>query len=737
MECELLPPDPTSLAARFGEPLLPSAATVSFTDEVCGPAYEPVVCPVAAPAPAPASVISTEGFVPARARIATPAPTHQPITPTTAAPGVAVAHPRHPTRVGLIVGGQRASAVVDSDPVASAVAVADAALPGVSNAMPPLSHASGSGSSAAIASTATAARGEPVDSSTAAGAASPAQREELPEIVLALASVLGEMEPTLTAVATTARRAAGTLTSSLLEALSGASYLMGALESSITAAERSASSRCLTLYHNNGFGLTGHAVNCLAPLPNCALASGGADGAVRVWNVAAQRILRVLKHAGAADLGSPIVGSLLSLYGGTSLASGASDACVTVWDVETGVVTRMLQGTPDAWAQVSSMFGGARMFAGVSNASVLLSLPDGRIASTQRCYTDRNIRLFDLREGNEGRPSQTLRNDFASDPYADLLLLPPHGGAKCSDSGGSGSGSSDSPYLAAAVGSTVELWDVRASSGSGGNIYGGGSRRGPMRVLRGHTSRVSSLGALADGRLASAGGDDTTVRVWNAASGECELLLSDGVPVDCMACLPDGRLACTGGADADGALRVYSVDNGHNCHDSGGGDDDDEGDATSTAAIVQLQRALDAGGEGVPRGVGRRPLTLRVGDGDGDDSVKVIGPLRSLEGGRLATACMNFQSDSDFGVLLWELALERAGGDDDHRGDGVGGSDGVSPHVSRWRRLGAGAHIAGGSKLHAHSGRVSCFSVMEGASYLGDRLVSGSADYTVKVWARS
>ena len=41
-----------------------------------------------------------------------------------------------------------------------------------------------------------------------------------------------------------------------------------------------------------------------------------------------------------------------------------------------------------------------------------------------------------------------------------------------------------------------------------------------LRVLEGHTSRVTSVCLLSDGRLASAS-EDKTVRVWDAASGAC------------------------------------------------------------------------------------------------------------------------------------------------------------------------------------------------------------------------
>ena len=40
----------------------------------------------------------------------------------------------------------------------------------------------------------------------------------------------------------------------------------------------------------------------------------------------------------------------------------------------------------------------------------------------------------------------------------------------------------------------------------------------PQLVLRGHTGRIYSLAALADGTLASAG-HDKVIRIWNVAGG--------------------------------------------------------------------------------------------------------------------------------------------------------------------------------------------------------------------------
>ncbi|WP_233849335.1 hypothetical protein [Paraburkholderia sp. HD33-4] len=79
-------------------------------------------------------------------------------------------------------------------------------------------------------------------------------------------------------------------------------------------------------------------------------------------------------------------------------------------------------------------------------------------------------------------------------------------------------------------------------------------------TLEGHSVSVDALVVLADGRLAS-GSWDTTIRLWNPASGVCEATLeghSGGVTA--LEVLADGRLAS---GSLDRTIRVWQFRNGH------------------------------------------------------------------------------------------------------------------------------------------------------------------------------
>jgi WD40 repeat protein len=70
-------------------------------------------------------------------------------------------------------------------------------------------------------------------------------------------------------------------------------------------------------------------------------------------------------------------------------------------------------------------------------------------------------------------------------------------------------------------------------------------------TLQEHTSSVSALAMLPDGRLASAS-YDKTIRVWCPSTGACEAVLEGHTDwVNALAVLPDGRLA-SGGESASG-----------------------------------------------------------------------------------------------------------------------------------------------------------------------------------------
>jgi hypothetical protein len=268
------------------------------------------------------------------------------------------------------------------------------------------------------------------------------------------------------------------------------------------------------------------------------LASGGADGVVRLWDTSTSRERRHLEgHRGA-------VKAVVFTPDGKLLASAGTDGTVHVWDATDGRQVRVLGGDP-------------------KGVRALACAPDGRMVAS--AGDGRQIRLWDVHTGEKlGRLEiPTMGGVYGLAFSADGKLL--------------ASGGQDR---------TARLWDLAtnkerrsfktpgwvlgvALSGDGQLLASGGqdqqihlwqtSSGEMLEPLGGYEGPVLGIALSADGHTIFAANEDGKVRLWDVRTGKLlRLLRGHRGPALALALAPGGHLLAT--SSEDGTILVWEVD---------------------------------------------------------------------------------------------------------------------------------------------------------------------------------
>ena len=282
-----------------------------------------------------------------------------------------------------------------------------------------------------------------------------------------------------------------------------------------------------------------------------ALASGSADGLVKLWDTEDGALQRTLRgHA------MPIRSVCFSSDGKT-VADASDDGNVQLWDAVSGQRRETLQmNRPgDGAGAVAFSSDGARLVTGGHagyKGNEFLQIWDraaARVARTPQGHTDWVGAVAFSPDGTliaSGSRDHTLRIWSAVDGR--LLAT-----AGTTDATPAVAFSPDGRWIATgAADSLVRLWD---------------SRTGELaRVYRGHAGAVRAVAFSPDGRSLASGGADHAVRRWNTETGLAVRVYAGATaPVNAVTFSPDGSVvaAGTGASGADGEVRLWETESGN------------------------------------------------------------------------------------------------------------------------------------------------------------------------------
>ncbi len=314
------------------------------------------------------------------------------------------------------------------------------------------------------------------------------------------------------------------------------------------------------------------------------LASGGWDGAVRLWDIGTGQPVEVPKMRHDAQ-----VATVAFSPDGKMLASGGNDGMIQIWNLaEKTLLGKPLRG--DGVRVNSVAFAPDSRFlatGGQSGTLRLWNVADGRGLAPWLQGQDGPI--YNVRFHPNGKlvasASMSGVRLWGETDQGDLLKGELIGGADINTSTLAFSGNREL-LASGGVDNKVELWDVATRKPAGeplkqpgpvnsiafspdSKTLVSGNHDGTVRlwniptrmssmVLKGHKGAVTTVAFSPDGKIVASGGPDGILRLWSSTPARPlgETLNGQHDIATCVAISPDGEIIVSG--QADGTIRFWN-----------------------------------------------------------------------------------------------------------------------------------------------------------------------------------
>lgn len=219
---------------------------------------------------------------------------------------------------------------------------------------------------------------------------------------------------------------------------------------------------------------------------------------IRLWDVASGEVM--LSFSTDEYLS---VHSVVFSPDGKMLASGNWDGAVHLWDVASGQVLRTLTAHTDFVSSVAFSPDGKILASGSLDGTVVLwDVATGQTRHSLSAHTDSVESVAFSPDGKTLASGGDDNTVILWDVATGQMLYTLSG----EDLVTSVAFSPDGKILASGEPSVVRLWDVTT-----GEL---------LRVLEGHTKSVRNVVFLPDGKSLASGSIDTTIKLWDVATGQ-------------------------------------------------------------------------------------------------------------------------------------------------------------------------------------------------------------------------